>query len=646
MINSSKGENNWSSKKYPNDLRNTPPPTKGSSMGYKKYTGLPNLNERADDTMLSNLAHLTLTTFCPAEAVNIMAFEEPLRNNYGDKENSIHQNYKIESTKLIEFPLMAAEIDDALSWSESNDTFQLQPEKNDFTMEESSNKRNNLSFAKLSKSTNKRSKVTSSSVAGNVYHTQRQTQNLYDHVSDSDFFSAKSKSDLIIPSNKRSASESRNQILHNETMPNSKLFHNYRFHYINQNNLNGRTHSKNSSNAIQNDFNMSTELLRTPELETPDHIETIEVDSINGLSTDSLLSLAEESQGHAEESKSIAHDVQKTRVTLRWIDSKFKPNNYQSVSIISEDIIDVINFYRSNNDKIKRLPLKYDSLTHEWKISDLFLPAGYYEFSFLINETDVHHSLHICTKMDRFGKRVNYFEVPKYVRTFEPLQLSSALYTVTQADDRRHIECSKTSSEFLNLLDNYDIRTRYNANFYSHNESGTGNNFNNNKYTNQIPELFKFSEKNIRELSTETEITFLEPPSYGEPSFYNNIVDCSQEKLFLSLQQNGAVDSYVAEQVILQRYPVSELPIFFENISMEKLASHNNNLNKSHTNKHWLEGLTPNESDNITPKEPPHVILNHLVTQKISRNVVSVAVTTRYKQKYITQILYSPIKPD
>ena len=41
---------------------------------------------------------------------------------------------------------------------------------------------------------------------------------------------------------------------------------------------------------------------------------------------------------------------------------------------------------------------------------------------------------------------------------------------------------------------------------------------------------------------------------------------------------------------------------------------------------------------------PNHVILNHLATSSIKHNTLCVVSIVRYKQKYVTQILYTPLQ--
>lgn len=55
-------------------------------------------------------------------------------------------------------------------------------------------------------------------------------------------------------------------------------------------------------------------------------------------------------------------------------------------------------------------------------------------------------------------------------------------------------------------------------------------------------------------------------------------------------------------------------------------------------NTNWTE----KDNNSVLPI-PNHVVLNHLATTSIKHNVLAVASVSRYRAKYITQILYSPI---
>ncbi|KAJ5933507.1 Immunoglobulin E-set [Penicillium verhagenii] len=58
--------------------------------------------------------------------------------------------------------------------------------------------------------------------------------------------------------------------------------------------------------------------------------------------------------------------------------------------------------------------------------------------------------------------------------------------------------------------------------------------------------------------------------------------------------------------------------------------------------KSILNTLTPTKDDSSVLNYPNHTVLNHLATSSIKNGVLATSVTTRYKRKYVTSILYKP----
>ncbi|KAL3448557.1 hypothetical protein BJX65DRAFT_274986 [Aspergillus insuetus] len=58
--------------------------------------------------------------------------------------------------------------------------------------------------------------------------------------------------------------------------------------------------------------------------------------------------------------------------------------------------------------------------------------------------------------------------------------------------------------------------------------------------------------------------------------------------------------------------------------------------------KSILNGTTPMKDDSSLLNNPNHTVLNHLATSSIKNGVLATSVTTRYKRKYVTTILYKP----
>jgi len=55
-----------------------------------------------------------------------------------------------------------------------------------------------------------------------------------------------------------------------------------------------------------------------------------------------------------------------------------------------------------------------------------------------------------------------------------------------------------------------------------------------------------------------------------------------------------------------------------------------------------LNGLLPMKDDSSVLTLPNHTVLNHLATSSIKNGVLATSVTTRYKKKYVTTIMYKP----
>lgn len=58
--------------------------------------------------------------------------------------------------------------------------------------------------------------------------------------------------------------------------------------------------------------------------------------------------------------------------------------------------------------------------------------------------------------------------------------------------------------------------------------------------------------------------------------------------------------------------------------------------------KSILNGVTPHKDDSSVLIMPNHTVLNHLATSSIKDNILATSATTRYKQKFLTTIMYKP----
>ncbi|CAO2649634.1 Nn.00g070190.m01.CDS01 [Neocucurbitaria sp. VM-36] len=62
--------------------------------------------------------------------------------------------------------------------------------------------------------------------------------------------------------------------------------------------------------------------------------------------------------------------------------------------------------------------------------------------------------------------------------------------------------------------------------------------------------------------------------------------------------------------------------------------------------KSILNGTTPMKDDSSVLIHPNHTVLNHLATSSIKDNILATSATTRYKQKFLTTIMYKPKEED
>lgn len=95
------------------------------------------------------------------------------------------------------------------------------------------------------------------------------------------------------------------------------------------------------------------------------------------------------------------------------------------------------------------------------------------------------------------------------------------------------------------------------------------------------------------------------------------------------------------DEEFLHRNPIPELPVYLNNNLLNKLFN-TQHYNSSDTAQLQKKSSKTISSSGLNSHIIPHVNLNHLLTSNIKNNVLSVACTTRYSGKFITQIMYSP----
>ncbi|CAI4059240.1 Sip1p SKDI_04G6290 [Saccharomyces kudriavzevii IFO 1802] len=359
---------------------------------------------------------------------------------------------------------------------------------------------------------------------------------------------------------------------------------------------------------------------------------------------------------------SSTNSTENTLVVLKW-KSDTNMTATTEVSIVSNDIASALKEQREVNldddaslDSEKplnsRIRMIYDSVHREWFVPDLFLPAGIYRLQFSINGL-LTHSNFLPTATDSEGNFVNWFEVLPGYHTIEPFrdeadmdfQMRSTLDEEAPIRPEPKRLSSSRKSSYYSAKDgerpgtpfsDYRGLSRSNSVFLrgsfvrlkaSSLDLMAEIKPEKLEYSNEIPNLF-----NIGEASTTTSKDHFERLSpQDRPSFTHKVVDCNQDDLFATLQQGGNIDAETAEAVFLSRYPIPDLPIYLNSSYLNRI------LNQSNPNSEFHDGDEGGINHII-----PHVNLNHLLTSSIRDEIISVACTTRYEGKFITQVIYAP----
>ncbi|KAH3685444.1 hypothetical protein WICPIJ_003559 [Wickerhamomyces pijperi] len=256
-------------------------------------------------------------------------------------------------------------------------------------------------------------------------------------------------------------------------------------------------------------------------------------------------------------------------------------------------------------NKIKLVPFLSESKVKYFH-TDINLPIGIYKCKFLINNKQARISNDMAIATDKSGNVVNWFEVkPKTNRLQEyynnaPKTSSSRVGMSLLASAQ-----SSRSNDILNSLKGN------NSTVSSFNLTLTKEKL---QYSKEIPELYiPF----IPNLNSDTE----------DPNTDSNSTLAEIDPQFL------------------EKHPIPELPIYLNN----------SYLNKQFNQQHNSGNHTPNGGNHPQGNSImkglnfhiiPHVNLNHLLTSNIKNNVLTVACTTRYHGKFVTQIMYSPTHED
>ncbi|CCF58482.1 hypothetical protein KAFR_0E03300 [Kazachstania africana CBS 2517] len=316
----------------------------------------------------------------------------------------------------------------------------------------------------------------------------------------------------------------------------------------------------------------------------------------------------------------VDDDNDDVEVILKWRE----PIDHNSaVAIVSKDIVStlltiakthkssIITFIERKKFKINLL---YDIVTNEWYLPNLFLPPGIYKLQFLINGNLI-HSNYLPTATNANGNIVNWFEVICGYKTIEPYRDEERIIHREKSTANESIS-SNSLTDYAGISRSSSIVSNKSS-LISSSLKLTNLNLNDDeiKYTNEIPEIFKFdstANSNVNNQAFDMSLS--------------KVIDLNQDHVFASLQKIARMNTDEAENYFLNRFKIHDLPIYLNSNFLNKIFIRDNN----------------NETTNNTV---PHVNLNHLLTTSIKDDTLCVACTTRYVGKFITQIMYAPSSP-
>ncbi|QHS72609.1 Sip1p [Saccharomyces paradoxus] len=360
---------------------------------------------------------------------------------------------------------------------------------------------------------------------------------------------------------------------------------------------------------------------------------------------------------------SSTNSTENTLVVLKWKDDGNVAATTE-VSIVSNDIASALKEQRelsldenASLDSEKQLNPKirmvYDDVHKEWFVPDLFLPAGIYRLQFSINGL-LTHSNFLPTATDSEGNFVNWFEVLPGYHTIEPFRneadMESQIKLTSDEESPKRPELKRLSSS-SRKSSYYSAKgvERPSTPFSDYRGLSRSNSINMRgsfvrlkassldlmaevkpeklEYSNEIPNLFNIGDGPTASAKGD----FDDLPPQDRPSFTHKVVDCNQDDLFSTLQQGGNIDAETAEAVFLSRYPVPDLPIYLNSSYLNRILNQSNQNSESH-----------DRDEGAINHIIPHVNLNHLLTSSIRDEIISVACTTRYEGKFITQVIYAP----
>lgn len=256
--------------------------------------------------------------------------------------------------------------------------------------------------------------------------------------------------------------------------------------------------------------------------------------------------------------------------------------NYEDTTGSSDHGIGSTQVYliTSFNNWSKKLKLERD-FDGVYKIM-ITLPLGIYKVKFLVNN-EIKYSEDLPIATDKSGNVVNWFEVDDIEGSEEVFE-AGVIEQHKISNNKR-----KSSTSFLHTQQQQDPKSTSQFSLDQPNLK------NNETYSQEIPEIFHQSDE---------------------------ILPVDEE--------------------FLHKNPIPELPVYLNNNILNKHFNTHHYNQSSDTAQLQNNQKRKISSSGLNSHIIPHVNLNHLLTSNIKNNVLSVACTTRYSGKFITQIMYSP----
>ncbi|CCD26334.1 Sip1p NDAI_0H01600 [Naumovozyma dairenensis CBS 421] len=418
--------------------------------------------------------------------------------------------------------------------------------------------------------------------------------------------------------------------------------------------------SGNPNSGLSNTYNSNSNLSFSS---SPRDIKIQHIDDVKTHLPSSFSSSTSSTSSSLGSSAGLIND--NVHVVLKWRDQIDNPKKCK-IAIISDDIVNALESSSSkrksntNNNDNNTLPMVFNPMIKEWYMPNLTLPPGIYRLKFSINN-DITHSNFLPTATDSMGNIVNWFEVLPGYDAVEPYRDEIIETTFHTAPSQGTLSVhdltmirSRRSSSFVSAksdLSSFTPYSDYAGISRSSSSVGTATKKaslvslrGTNKldlftpiepkkiaYSKEIPELFKIANS---EDTNKMEIDDDGSSPFERPSFTHKVIDCNQDKLFADLQRDGNIDAETAEALFLNRYPIPDLPIYLNSTYLNKIFTQ---FQKQHN-----DPTLPASSSIGLTHIIPHVNLNHLLTSSIRDEIISVACTTRYQGKFITQVMYAP----